>query len=231
MISVIIPTYNEAVFITNTIELLRDRDRHKYILEIIVCDGGSADKTVHLAELAGAKVISCAKGRSIQMNAGAALAAQPILYFLHADTLPPVGFTDEIVAAFQRGYSAGCFTLQFDYDHWFLNANAWFTRFNINAFRFGDQSLFVSKEVFKKAGGFNQNHIMLEDQDIISRIRKYGMFIVVNKPVITSSRKYESNGVYKTQAVYFLIYFLYRSGVSQQKLLRYYRKLIMQDKL
>ena len=121
--------------------------------------------------------------------------------------------------------------MQFDHKHWFLKANAWFTRFNVNAVRFGDQSLFVTKDVFQKTNGFDENLIVMEDQEIISRIRKYGKFKVMNGYVITSARKYLDNGVYKMQAVFFVIYFMYQLGYSQQKLVATYRNLIKQNKV
>lgn len=231
MISVVLPTYNEAGSIYKTVELLRMHDTRNLVKEVIVSDGGSADHTIDEASKAGAKVILSKKGRAAQMNAGAAQATYPVLYFLHADTQPPEHYTRLIEAAVSKGYQAGCFRLRFDVQHWFLQANACFTRFNINVFRFGDQSLFVSKACFTKAGGFNEQLIMLEDQEIIPRLRQFSKFTVINKPVTTSARKYVKNGVYKTQLIYFIVYMLYRLGVSQQQLLRFYKKMIIQDKL
>jgi hypothetical protein len=153
------------------------------------------------------------------------------LYFLHADTIPPVRFSTLIKDAIVDNKQAGCFTLSFNHQHWFLQANCWFTRFDVNAFRFGDQSLFVSNEVFKRSGGFKANHIVLEDQEFITRLSKICSFTIIKKPVITSARKYLDHGVYKTQAVFFLIYIMYRSGFSQQQLLKTYRHFIKQNKL
>lgn len=231
MISVIIPTFNEAAIIAQTIKTLRSFDKQQCIREIIVSDGNSTDSTIKIAQEAGAKVITTKKGRAAQMNAASTIAQGEILYFLHADTRPPETFAQLIIDAYSNGYTSGCFRLEFDKEHWFLKANSWFTRFNINAFRFGDQSLFVSKNIFEKSGGFNENLIILEDQEIIPRLKKQGNFIVLPKPVITSSRKYILNGIYKTQIIYFLIYILYRCGVSQLNLLMIYKKLIKQDKL
>lgn len=121
--------------------------------------------------------------------------------------------------------------LSFDYDHWFLKANCWFTRFDVDTIRFGDQSLFVTKEKFLEVGGFCEKHIVLEDQQIIKRLKKISSFKVIKKPVVTSARKYVENGIYKTQGIFFLIYFLYRFGFPQQQLVNTYRKFIRQDKL
>jgi rSAM/selenodomain-associated transferase 2 len=232
MISVIIPVYNEESYITATIKQLWENDEDNLMKEIIIVDGGSTDKTTEKAKSEGVTVVSSLKkGRAAQMNYGASLANGEILYFLHADTIPPKGFSNDILTAFNKGYSAGCYRLSFDHDHWFLKANCWVTRYNVDFIRFGDQSLFVTKSKFVEVGGFCEKHIVLEDQDIIKRLKKIARFTVIKKPVLTSARKYLENGIYKTQGIFFIIYFMYRLGFSQQKLLATYRKLIRQDKL
>jgi rSAM/selenodomain-associated transferase 2 len=232
MISIIIPTFNEEAHIKTTIQRLINYDRAKLILEVIVADGGSSDETVNFARAEGAKVIICPKkGRSAQMNAGASNASGEILYFLHADTIPPDQFTEDIVEAVAKSFNAGCYRLAFDRKHWFLKANCWFTRFDLSYFRFGDQSLFVTNEIFKETEGFCEKHIVMEDQEIIRRIRKTASFTIIPKTVITSARKYAENGIYKTQAIFFLIFFMYKLGYSQLKLVNTYRRLIRQDKL
>lgn len=231
MISIIIPTYNEASQISFTIERLKALSITDDF-EVIVADGGSVDETVALAKRSGVKTLRCKKkGRAAQMNAGAFEAQGDILYFLHADTTPPRGFDQMIVRALANGYQAGCFSLSFDHEHWFLKANCWFTRFDINSFRFGDQSLFVTKNVFDAIGGFCEDHLVMEDQQIIGRIRRLGRFVVIKKPVSTSARKYLENGIYKTQGVFFIIYMLYKLGFSQRQLVLTYKKLISQKKL
>ncbi|MDB5208113.1 MAG: hypothetical protein JWR72_3188 [Flavisolibacter sp.] len=165
------------------------------------------------------------------MNYGASLATAEILYFLHADTFPPNNFARQIIDAYAKGFASGCFRLSFDHPSLFLKANCWFTRFNVANVRFGDQSLFVSKKIFQKIGGFTVEMILLEDQEIITRIQKLSRFVVLRDAVISSARKYVSNGVVKTQAVFYLIYLMYQLGFSQQKLITTYRKLIKQDKL
>ena len=231
MISIIIPTYNEADQINQTIkrvqELTAGEDN-----EIIITDGGSVDETIIIATACGAKVImSEHKGRAAQMNAGALVAAGEILYFLHADSIPPKGFIPKILKEHRSGAVSGCFRLAFDHSHWFLKANAWFTRFDINAVRFGDQSLFVTKEVFKKCGGFREDLLMMEDQEIIHRIKMYGRFTVMNDTVITSARKYIDNGVYRMQGIFYRIWALYYLGYSQERLLKLYRRWVRNHKI
>ena len=231
MISIIIPTYNEADQIDQTIkrvqELTAGEDN-----EIIITDGGSVDETIIIATACGAKVImSEHKGRAAQMNAGALVAAGEILYFLHADSIPPKGFIPKILKEYRSGAVSGCFRLAFDHSHWFLKANAWFTRFDINAVRFGDQSLFVTKEVFKKCGGFREDLLVMEDQEIIHRIKNHGKFIVMNDTVTTSARKYIDNGVYRMQGIFYRIWALYYLGYSQERLLKLYRRWVRNHKI
>ena len=231
MFSIIIPTYNEADQVANTIGKTHAANG-KHELEIIVVDGGSSDDTIAIAEQCGATVVrSERKGRAAQMNKGAAVASHDMLYFLHADSIPPNEFTTQILTACNDGAKIGCFRLAFDYDHWFIKANAWFTRFDVNAVRFGDQSLFVTKEIFEKSGGFKENLMMMEDQEIIHRLKRHGKFKVLNDTVVTSARKYLDNGVYRMQGIFYRIWAMYYLGYTQEQMLEVYRKLIRKHKL
>lgn len=231
MISIIIPTYNEQDQVAQAIAAIHKASGGQNV-EIIVTDGGSTDSTIDIAKKNGAIVVNSErKGRSAQMNQGASVATHPLLYFLHADSIPPNNFTTQIIQAKDKGAQSGCFRLAFDQGHWFLKANAWFTRFDVNAIRFGDQSLFTTKEVFKKAGGFKEELIMMEDQEIIHRLKKHGPFKVMNDVVITSARKYLDNGVYRMQGIFFRIWAMYYAGYSQERMLSVYRKLIRKHKL
>ena len=232
MISIIIPTYNEEATIKKTIEYLQQCDTDGLIKEIIISDGGSTDNTILMAKIIGVKIgVSPQKGRAAQMNYGAGLATGELLYFLHADTIPPENFINEITSAVKQGYGSGSFQLSFDYKHWFLKMNCWFTRFNVNAVRFGDQSLFVQKEIFNNAGGFREDLLLMEDQEIIHRLKKQGKFMVLNGQVTTSARKYLDNGIYKMQLIFYTIWMLYYLGLSQQNLLKIYRRIIKSNKL
>ncbi len=231
MFSIIIPTYNEASKIAATIRKINEANvLHE--IEIIVVDGGSTDETVYVSRQLGATVIkSDHKGRGAQMNKGASVARYELLYFLHADSIPPKYFTSQILKAVESGTKSGCFRLQFDHKHWFLQANAWFTRFNVNAVRFGDQSLFVTKDVFKKAGSFREDLLMMEDQEIIHRLKQHGPFAVLNDFVVTSARKYLDNGVFRMQGIFYRIWAMYYLGYTQEQLLQVHKKLIKDHKL
>jgi rSAM/selenodomain-associated transferase 2 len=223
MISIVIPTYNEAGHIAATINAVH-ANKGSHSIEIIVADGNSTDATISIAQATGARVIQCKKGRAIQMNAGAAAARGAILYFLHADSFPPPFFTDAILNACEQGYCAGCFTLKFDYSHWFLNALCAFTKLKINAVRFGDQSLFATTQAFIAGGAFNESLLLMEDQEIISRLKKTGLFTCLAPSVTTSARKYLEHGMYKTQAVFIFLWSLYYLGFSQTTLYNYFQR-------
>jgi rSAM/selenodomain-associated transferase 2 len=232
MISIIIPAYNEEENIAKIIEAIKKRDTGNCIEEIIISDGQSTDKTMEVASNSGTTVVvSPMKGRSAQMNYGASIAKGEVLYFLHADSLPPENFAKYILNAVEKKYVSGSFRLAFEYQHWFLKANCWFTRFNVNAVRFGDQSLFVKRDIFQKCSGFDESLLMMEDQEIIHRIKRFGKFTVMNAAVTTSARKYLDNGIYRLQFIFFRIWLLYYLGYSQEYLLRLHKKLIRNTKL
>jgi rSAM/selenodomain-associated transferase 2 len=224
-ISIIIPARNEALHLPALLEYLSAVPERALIVEIILSDGQSTDETVNIARTAGARIVLNERpGRAMQMNNGAAVARGDLLYFLHADSLPPLDFVAQITRKAAAGYDAGCFRLKFDDSHWFLRANAWFTRFNVNAIRFGDQSLFIRKSLFTAIGGFRNDLIIMEDQEIVYRICKMGRFGVIPDYVTTSARKYRVNGVYRMQAIFFYIYFSYVFGQDQQRLVAKYKK-------
>ncbi len=226
MLSIIIPTFNEEKKIGDTINNVLNGADKENILEIIIADGGSIDDTIKIAKDLSAKtIIVSGKNRATQLNTGASIAKGAILFFLHADSIPSPGYSAKIIEAVNKKYHSGCFRLTFDHDHWFLKSNAWFTRFNVNAIRFGDQGLFSTKDAFKKSGGYNEKLFIMEDQEIIQRLKKNSSFKVLDSYVKTSARKYLSNGIYKTQGTFFIIWLLYYIGVSQKRLLKLYRKL------
>ena len=223
-ISIIIPAYNEEKLIRKLIFYLNGLETGGVYKEIIVVDGISTDETVNLAKAAGAVVIpSKLRSRSKQLNLGAEVATGEVYYFLHADNLPPPSLFKDLQEAIHGDFQAGCYRLSFDHPHWFLKLNAWFSRFNLNAFRYGDQSLFVTKAAFKQITGYNHEMSIMEDNEIITRLKRQYRFKLFNKVVVTSSRKYLENGVFRLQFSYYLLYLLYKLGGSQHFLLKTYR--------
>lgn len=230
ILSIIIPTLNEEDSIGRTVEYLKSCFTDEHQAEVIVVDGCSCDKTAVIAKDAGAITLISKRGRAIQLNHGASISTAPILFFLHADTLPPKSFLSDITGAVKEGHSAGCYRLSFDYEHWFLRLNSWFTRFDINSFRYGDQGLFVTRHIFEKVGGFDQTLGVMEDQQIVRRIKRLAEFRIFPKSVKTSARKYLKNGIFRLQCSFVLIYFFYKLGFSQKKLLSIYQSLIRDER-
>ena len=227
-LSIIIPMLNEAGHIGPLLQALHELGAFAPEVEIIVVDGGSHDASVKEATQAGANavVISPRQGRAAQLNYGARQARGRMLYFLHADSYPPPTLLADLKQALTAGYGSGCYRLAFNDRHWFLRLNAWFTRFDWNWVRFGDQSLFVRREVFAQAGAFDETLRVFEDQEIISRLRRHGTFIILPGAVTTSARKYHDNGVYRLQLIFGLLCVLYQLGASQTQLVRVYKRLI-----
>lgn len=231
-ISIIIPTYNEADSIARLLHYLQGAMAQEPRPEILVVDGGSTDATAHLARQAGATVLaSPRKGRAAQLNHGAARARGMLLYFLHADSYPPPGFLTDLRRAFAQGYGSGCYRLAFDHPHWFLRFSAWCTRLPLTAVRFGDQSLFVRRELFAQIGGYREDLLVMEDQEIVGRLRARAPFRLLPRAVTTSARKYLVNGVFRLQGIFALLVLLYRLGVPQRRLGQVYRRLIRQGKV
>ncbi|MFV1882994.1 MAG: TIGR04283 family arsenosugar biosynthesis glycosyltransferase [Balneola sp.] len=226
MISIIIPTFNEQDSISNLISFLK-KHAEQGDIEVIASDGGSTDETRMLAKKAGAKVVESAmKGRGAQMNYGAAKASGDILYFLHADTYPPKTYCKDIKEALLEGYEAGCYRLSFDDKHPLLRFYSWFTRFDIDYFRFGDQSLFIKKILFEEMIGFREELIVMEDQDIVRRIKKKSRFKILSESVSTSARKYRQVGVAKLQLIFTIMFVRFYLGTPQEKLVSFYKSFI-----
>jgi len=231
MISVIIPVLNEEQNIGELINLLKEKNSG-YVSEIIVVDGGSSDQTPEIASRAGAKVIySSTAGRSTQMNKGASEAVSEILYFLHADTTPPDHYDRHIKLSLTKGSKAGCFRLRFDDSNKLLKLYGWFTRFRGTIIRFGDQSLFISKQLFHSLEGFREDFLLMEDQEMVSRIKGVTEFKILEDYVVTSARKYRQNGVVRLQFIFSVIVLFYYFGMKQETILHLYKTLINSKKI
>jgi rSAM/selenodomain-associated transferase 2 len=224
MISVIIPVYNEEQSIRSTIAYLYAHASYKRLLkEVIVVDGGSTDRTVAEAQKTGATVITCSQnGRVALLDYGARQATGKILYFLHAHSLPPENFVKEIIKACSKGYACGTFSLQFNYKHWLLNTLSWLTKHNSN-FHLSAQSLFVTKELFDKSGGFRTDHYVLANQEMIRRLKRYTNFIVIKDSIVASAGKYIRHGIFRTEVVHVLAFFMNKMGCRQQTITKLYR--------
>ena len=170
------------------------------------------------------KLINSDKGRAKQMNAGAKAAKGNIFYFLHADSFPPQQFDELILNEVNKGNKAGCFRMQFDSKHWWLCMVSWFTKFRWRACRGGDQSQFITRELFEDIGGFDESYIIYEDNILINELYARNEFVVIPKTLKTSARLYHQHGVWKLQYHFLNIYFKKWFGADATELYAYYLK-------
>ena len=224
-ISIIIPVLNEEATISKLITAIKERSSPKNVKEIIVVDGGSIDNTLSEASKQGAIVLSSEKGRAKQMNFGAKSTRGDILYFLHADTIPPNNFDKSILVAISKNNLVGCFRMQFDSDSKLLRFFAWFSRFNHKICRGGDQSLFITKELFANLNGYNEEYVIYEDGEFVERLYNTTKFTILQDKVTTSARKYHQIGMIKLQYHFGMIHLKKSLGNSPEELYEYYKKI------
>lgn len=222
MISIIIPTYNEAASIANLVDYLKKNAAAP--VEIIVSDGGSIDETAAIAAHAGAIVLqSPRKGRAAQMNFGASVASGDIFYFVHADCIPPAGFIADIKMAAANNFDAGRYRTQFMSNRFLLKLNAFFTRFDLFVCYGGDQTFFITRPLFEKLDGYDESKLIMEDYDITERARKIGSYKIMNKPVLISARKYENNAWLSVQKANYKAIKMYKKGVATSLIAQAYK--------
>ncbi|MFP4193209.1 MAG: TIGR04283 family arsenosugar biosynthesis glycosyltransferase [Candidatus Hydrogenedentota bacterium] len=218
-LSIIIPAINEADRLPETLESIG----RSPLVETIVADGGSDDATRSIAEAFGATVIQSAPGRAKQMNAGAAVARGNILLFLHADTRLPFAYLDPILAAMQDDRAAaGAFRLTFAQAGLGLRCIEWAANLRsiVGQSPYGDQALFVRRETFEALEGFRDLPIM-EDYDLVQRLRKLGRIKMLPLPAITSPRRCIERGIWRTTLTHKWIIIGWRFNVDPARLARW----------
>lgn len=227
LISIVIPVLNESDTITNLLSYLKKNTSPKNVKEIIVVDGGSIDDTIQLAKNFDVTIVHSKKGRALQMNSAAKVAAGDVLYFIHVDTVPPKNFDESILNAVREGGKAGCFRMKFDSRSKFLGFFAWCTKLNFKICRGGDQTLFIKKELFERIGGFNEKYVVYEDNEFTDRLYELVDFKILPRHVITSARRYEQRGEIKLQFHFGMMHLKNYMGAGPEKLYDYYSKKIL----
>lgn len=218
-LAIVIPTLDEEAALTRHLPAaLAAAD------EVVVSDGGSRDRTCEVARALGAHVVTGPPGRGVQLNRGAAATSAPLLLFLHADTELPTGAAGMAAAAVAAGAVGGGFRMRFDVDRPVLrlgerliNLRTLLTRTPL-----GDQAQFVTRRAFERLGGF-RDWPVLEDLDLLLRLRRLGAVAIVDAPVVTAARRFVEGGVVRTVATNWLIWLLFFAGVSPRRLARLYR--------
>jgi rSAM/selenodomain-associated transferase 2 len=219
-ISVIIPVLNEEKTVAATLHALAPLQPH----EIIVVDGGSADRSREIAGQLGAKVLTTERGRARQMNCGARHASGEVLLFLHADTrLPDSALLDITSALADARCAGGRFDVELEGRHWMLKTIGALINYRSRATKVGtgDQAIFVRREIFTRMGGYPDIPLM-EDIAFCRALKRTGGVACLRSRVVTSARRWESDGVWRTIFRMWTLKFLYLAGVSPARLKQFY---------
>lgn len=223
-ITIIIPCLNEAASISRLANRLLTVDRTK--IEVIVVDGGSEDDTVKIAHHYNFKVLHCECSRAKQMNLGAQHALHPILYFVHADTLPPLSYYNDGIDALNKGFGAACYRSKYESKKPLLRINAFFTRFYWLVSKGGDQSLFITKATFETLGKFDEQMKIMEEYPLIHKLMQKKQLFIIPKPILISTRKYDNRSWIKVSRANFVAFKLFKKGVKSSEIKKRYTELL-----
>lgn len=221
MLTIIVPTYNEAA----NVDALHAQRLQFSQTQWIIVDGGSSDGTLTtLKQFSDWTVLTQTPGgRAKQMNLGAQYAQGEVLLFLHADTQLPVKVTELINHVLQdQSVVAGAFHIRYQSEriaHWLCHWLAFRSRHT--RLPYGDQAIFVRKNIFEQMGGYPDQPLM-EDYEFSRRLWRYGKLVVVPDPVVTSARRFEA-GILKTGLLMKAIWGLYNLGFSAERLAGWYK--------
>ena len=215
-LSIVIPALNEADTIVATLARLQALRAGGH--EVIVVDGGSTDATVARAEPLADRILAAPRGRARQMNAGAAVARGDVLVFLHADTSLPEHAVAVIRSAL-RHRLWGRFDVDIEGRAWMLRmvAAGMNLRSRLTGIATGDQTLFISRTAFAAVGGYPEQSLM-EDIELSKRLNKLGPPACPRERVVTSGRRWEVNGVWRTILLMWRLRFDYWRGVPATRL-------------
>lgn len=229
LISIIIPVYNEQENLLKRLSFLSEQ-ANKFSLEIIVVNSPETSDNSEMICKNFAKVKylqSEKKGRAAQMNFGAKYANGDAFLFLHADNKLPEDFYIEVVTALEKGNKVGFFAYKFDRETFLLNVNSRFTKKDGIFAGGGDQNQFFTKDVFEELNGFNESYCIMEDFEIIDRVRKFKIpYTIIQSRAIASARKYDHNSWFKVNLINGYVFLLYKCGVHPQKLRKKYKSLL-----
>jgi len=220
-LSIIVPVLNECTGIAASLQLLQAL-RAKGV-EVIIVDGGSTDETMAIAAPLADLVLQSGTGRGRQMNTGASQATSEVLLFLHADTRLPLHADQLILEALKNGADWGRFDVSIDGSRSGLGMVAtmmnWRSR--LTGIATGDQGIFVRRGLFWQVGGFPVIALM-EDIALSSMLRRHARPACLRQRVITSGRRWEKHGLWRTIFKMWLLRLRFHFGADPERLAREY---------
>jgi rSAM/selenodomain-associated transferase 2 len=230
-VSIIIPTLNEQEYLGRLLEILCAIEDRR-LLEIYVCDAGSTDQTRKIAGQYDVQWLNVNRpSRAVQMNHAAKMSLGDVLYFLHADTLPPKGFLDDIESAKRNNADLGGYSFRFNSDRKILRLNSWFTRFNKLSFRGGDQSLFITRTAWDMLVGYDEKFVIMEEYELLRRAKKLELrFHLMNGVMLVSDRKYHKNSYIRVNVANILAFSMFRMGCAPDSIRKKYHSMINHPK-
>jgi rSAM/selenodomain-associated transferase 2 len=223
-LSIIVPILNEAGSLAPLLGHLLDFQKRS--CEVLLVDGGSQDDSVAIARSAGFTVHISERGRAAQMNTGAKLARGEFLVFLHADTRLPDQADQCVIEAFEQDPRPwGRFSVSILGASPMLRVVAIMMnlRSALTGIATGDQTIFVRRQEFKKIGGFPPLALM-EDIEFSKRMKRFSRPILLHQKVLTSGRRWEAKGVWRTIMLMWSLRLAYYFGADPEALAKRYRR-------
>lgn len=223
-VSIIIPTLNEE---NNIKRLLNNLKQLKGDFEVIFSDGGSLDKTLDIIKDFGdCKIIKSDRGRARQLNNGAKESNNDILFFLHADSFIEENVLIKIEDFIKNGNKVGCLKIKFDSKKILMNIFAILSNLRVKYrnIAFGDQGIFIEKKLFEDIGMFEDIPLM-EDYKLSIKLKNVFPIKYIDSYIISSSRRFEKNGILKTALLMQKLQYMFRRGVSIDKIANIYNSM------
>ncbi len=225
-LSIIIPTLNESKYIEKCLSTIDKNVSQHTNIEIIIIDAGSSDSTLSLLPegIRVSKAPSFAGNKSKSLNEGSKMALGQYLLFLDADTLVPKNFDLLIKKQFEAmEIVGGAFEFEFDKKLPLLRIIGIINRirYRYRQSYYGDQGIFVRKEVFDQIGGFPDLRLM-EAAHLCQKLRQKGKLGLITTPIITSSRRFEQGGILKVFSLDIIIWVKNFLGMDVQQYARKY---------
>jgi rSAM/selenodomain-associated transferase 2 len=214
-LSVIVPTLDEGQCIAATLQRAVGPG-----IEVIVVDGGSRDDTRRVAQRYAARLLEAPPGRASQMNTGAAAASGSVFLFLHADTLLPRGYAEDVRTALSDPHVvAGRFDIRLDTPGllYACIGRLISMRSRASGVATGDQAIFIRRPVFERLGGYPPLALM-EDIALCRAAGREGRVACLRSQVITSARRWKQHGPLRTIVRMWILRLLYYSGVDANRL-------------